>query len=54
MFTEPGRMAIQRFEEERASSVRSFSNYLSSLSEGEMKLIDSFLSHMEEFLAELE
>ncbi len=47
-------MAIQRFEEERASSVRSFSNYLSSLSEGEMKLIDSFLSHMEEFLAELE
>jgi DNA-binding MarR family transcriptional regulator len=54
IFTASGREAIQRFAEERASSVESFSNYLDSLSEREREVIEGFLSHMEEFLEELE
>ena len=49
-FTESGREAIQLFEEERASSVESFSNYLAGLSERERAVIGSFLSHVDEFL----
>jgi DNA-binding MarR family transcriptional regulator len=54
ILTASGRAAIQRFAEERASSVESFSNYLASLSEREREVIEGFLSHMEEFLEELE
>jgi DNA-binding MarR family transcriptional regulator len=53
-FTEAGSTAIQRFEEERASVMGSFSNYLTGLSESERIVIDAFLSHMEDFLEELE
>jgi DNA-binding MarR family transcriptional regulator len=49
-FTESGREAIQLFEEERASSVESFSNYLAGLSEREREVIESFLSHVDDFL----
>lgn len=54
VFTESGRMAIERFEEERAASSRSFARYLAGLSEKEMEAIDGFISHMEDFLEELE
>ena len=54
MFTESGRMAIDRFEDERASSVKSFSDYLCSLSERERKVLEDFLAHMEGVLDELE
>jgi DNA-binding MarR family transcriptional regulator len=54
IFTPSGSAAIQCFEEERASSVESFSNYLASLSEREREVIEGFLSHIEEFLEELE
>jgi DNA-binding MarR family transcriptional regulator len=53
-FTAAGSAAIQRFEEERASSVESFSNYLAGLTAGERKAIESFLLHIEDFLEELE
>ena len=49
-FTESGRTAIQSFEEERASSVASFSTYLAGLSETEKEVIGGFLSRVEEFL----
>lgn len=49
-FTATGRQAIQRFEEERAASVESFSNYLAGLSELEREVIESFLSSVDEFL----
>jgi DNA-binding MarR family transcriptional regulator len=48
--TASGRAAIQRFEEEQASSVESFSNYLAGLSELEREVIGSFLSQVDEFL----
>jgi DNA-binding MarR family transcriptional regulator len=49
-FTVSGREAIQRFEEDRASSLESFSNYLAGLSDRERQVIGSFLSHVDEFL----
>ena len=49
-FTASGRQAIQRFEEDQASSVESFSNYLAGLSELEREVIGSFLSQVDEFL----
>lgn len=52
-FTESGSLAIRRFEEERASTVESFSNYLAGLSEGEREVIGSFLSQVDEFLKRL-
>lgn len=54
IFTESGRTAIRRFEEERASASRSFAEYLAGLSEQEAVVIDGLISHMEEFLEELE
>ncbi len=56
IFTESGRMAIQRFEEERASAAgaKSFANYLDGLTEQEAEVIGGLISHMEEFLEELE
>jgi DNA-binding MarR family transcriptional regulator len=56
IFTESGNMAIKRFEEERASAsgARSFANYLDSLTEEESEVIAGLVSHMEEFLEELE
>jgi DNA-binding MarR family transcriptional regulator len=53
-FTAVGSAAIQRFEEERASVMGSFSNYLAGLSESESIVIEAFLSHIEDFLEELE
>jgi len=52
--TPSGTAAIQRFEEERATSLHSFATYLGGLSETDRGVIEGFLSHMEEFLAELE
>jgi len=54
IFTTTGRMAIERFEEARAASVKSFATYLAGLSDAERKAIEGFLSHMEGFLEELE
>ncbi len=54
IFTASGSAAIKRFEEERASAMGSFSNYLAGLSERDKKVIEGFLSHIEEFLDELE
>ena len=53
-FTASGRQAIQRFEEEQASSVESFSTYLAGLSELEREVIGSFLSQVDEFLKGLD
>ena len=53
-FTESGRKAIERFEEQQASSAESFSNYLTGLTEREREAIGSFLSHVEEFLKGLD
>jgi DNA-binding MarR family transcriptional regulator len=52
-FTEFGRAAIQRFEEQQASSVESFSAYLAGLSQAEKEVIGGFLSRAEEFLERL-
>jgi DNA-binding MarR family transcriptional regulator len=49
-FTASGREAIQRFEEDLASSLESFSNYLAGLSDRERQVIGSFLSNVDEFL----
>lgn len=54
VFTESGRAAIQGFEEERASAMGSFADYLAGLAERDEQVIESFLLHMEEFLDELE
>ncbi len=53
-FTVSGRRAIERFEEQQASSAESFSNYLAGLTELEREVIGSFLSHVEEFLKGLD
>jgi DNA-binding MarR family transcriptional regulator len=53
-FTETGKAAIEGFEEQRASSAASFSNYLAGLSETQKEVIESFLSQMEELLKGLE
>jgi DNA-binding MarR family transcriptional regulator len=53
-FTPTGKEAIQRFENERAASAASFSNYLAGLSEAEREVIESFLAHLEKLLDELE
>ena len=49
-------MAIERFEDERASApgARSFADYLDNLTEQEAAVIDGLISHMEEFLEDLE
>lgn len=52
-FTESGRTAMRRFEEEQAEAIKTFSSYLSSLSKNERKIIENFLSHMEELLTRL-
>jgi len=54
VFTESGRTAVERFEQERASSGESFTNYLAGLSEIEKEVIHGLISHMEEFLEELD
>lgn len=54
VFTESGRTAIEGFEHERASSGESFTNYLAGLSEREKEVIHGLISHMEEFLEELD
>ena len=53
-FTESGRTAIQGFEMEQASAIEAFSGYLASLSINDRKVIESFLSHMEDLLKRLE
>jgi DNA-binding MarR family transcriptional regulator len=53
-FTASGREAMARFEAEQASSRELFSNYLKGLSESERKIIESFLSRIEEFMQGLE
>jgi DNA-binding MarR family transcriptional regulator len=52
-FTESGRKAIRSFEAKQASSVESFSIYLTGLSEREKEVIGGFLSRVEEFLERL-
>lgn len=52
-FTETGRTAMRRFEEEQAKAIKAFSSYLASLSKNERKIIENFLSHMEELLTRL-
>lgn len=49
-FTKTGMGALQRFEEEQEKTMRAFSGYLTGLSEKERKVIERFLSRMEEFL----
>jgi DNA-binding MarR family transcriptional regulator len=53
-FTASGKEAMERFEAEQASSKELFSNYLKGLSKTERKAIESFLSHIEEFVQRLE
>ncbi len=50
VFTESGKEAIERFQAERASSAEFFSRYLTSLSEKEREVIESFLSQIEKLL----
>jgi len=53
-FTASGNEAIELFEAQQASSVESFSNYLSGLSGKDREVIKGFLSHVEAFLKGLE
>jgi DNA-binding MarR family transcriptional regulator len=53
-FTSSGKEAMQRFEEQQASSRESFSNYLTGLSKSEREVIGSFLTRIEEFMEGLE
>jgi DNA-binding MarR family transcriptional regulator len=53
-FTEPGSAAIRQFEQGQEATMKAFSSYLSGLSEGEKKVIEGFLSHLDEFLRRLE
>jgi DNA-binding MarR family transcriptional regulator len=53
-FTALGKEAMERFESEQASSRELFSNYLNGLSKTERKVIEGFLSRIEEFLKRLE
>jgi DNA-binding MarR family transcriptional regulator len=52
-FTPLGEEAIQRFEEQQASSRESFAKYLAGLSTKEREVIGDFLSHAEEFFKRL-
>ncbi|MEW6533140.1 MAG: MarR family transcriptional regulator [Thermodesulfobacteriota bacterium] len=53
VFTAEGKEAIERFEAQQASSVKTFSIYLAGLSEREREVIGSFLSEVVEFLKRL-
>jgi DNA-binding MarR family transcriptional regulator len=53
-FTSSGKEAMERFEEQQASSRESFSKYLTGLSKSEREVIGSFLSRIEEFVQRLE
>jgi DNA-binding MarR family transcriptional regulator len=52
--TEVGKTAIRQFEQGQEGTVKAFSNYLGELSQGERKVIEGFLSRLEEFLKSLE
>jgi len=52
--TEVGQTAIRQFEQGQESTMKTFSSYLSGLSEGERKVIEGFLSRLEKFLKSLE
>jgi len=53
-FTKSGKAAIQGFEKEQAPAIDAFSGYLSGLSDNDINVIESFLSHMEDLLKRLE
>lgn len=53
ILTGAGKAALHGFEEEQAEAVHSFSAYLTSLSGNELKIIEAFLAHIEEFLKRL-
>ncbi len=51
--TEVGQTAIRQFEQGQEATMKAFSSYLSGLSEGERKVIEGLLSHLEVFLKNL-
>ncbi len=51
---ETGRGALKQFEEGQEATMKVFSSYLSGLSEKERRIIEGFLSRLEEFLKRLE
>ncbi len=53
-FTDKGMEALLIFDEERASARQQFSAYLAGLSVDEGEAVGEFLSHLEEFLKQLE
>jgi len=53
-FTPSGKESMERFEAQQAPARESFSNYLAGLSKNEREVIESFLSHIEEFVQKLE
>jgi DNA-binding MarR family transcriptional regulator len=52
--TEVGQTAIRQFEQGQEVTMKAFSGYMAGLSNGERKVIEGFLSHLEEFLRRLE
>jgi DNA-binding MarR family transcriptional regulator len=52
--TEIGQTAIRQFEQGQEATMKAFSGYMGGLSNGERKVIEGFLSHLEEFLRRLE
>jgi DNA-binding MarR family transcriptional regulator len=51
--TEVGQTAIRQFEQGQEVTMKAFSSYMGGLSNGERKVIEGFLSHLEEFLRRL-
>ena len=49
-----GQTAIGKFEERQEVTKKGFHGYLTGLSEGERKVIEGFLNHLDEFLRRLE
>jgi DNA-binding MarR family transcriptional regulator len=49
-----GQTAIRQFEQGQEVTMKAFSSYMGGLSNGERKVIEGFLSHLEEFLKRLE
>jgi DNA-binding MarR family transcriptional regulator len=51
--TKSGQRAFRRFEEEQETSLKAFSSYLGSLTGKDRRIIEGFLTQMEEFLKSL-
>jgi DNA-binding MarR family transcriptional regulator len=52
-FTKSGKAAVQGFRQEQEETLKVFSNYLDGLSGKERKIIEGFLSKMEELIQDL-